>query len=129
MTTEVSTQHRTPENECTLKAPKPSQLPERAEQVLASVTLPTGRHINKQKNCSHPQRRQHALKRHEPRPTLHPNINDKVLLVQATLQWQIIGVKQSGSLRTGDIPFGLRQWQLAGGPEHGARRPAHGATA
>lgn len=61
-------------------------------------------------------------------PTLHPNINDKVLLVQATLQWQIIGVKQSGSLTTGDIPFELRQWQLAGGPDHGAH-PAHGATA
>lgn len=75
-----------------------------------------------------PQGRQHALKRHEPRPTLHPNINDKVLLVQATLQWQIIGVKQSGSLTTGDIPSELRQWQLAWGPEHGAH-PAHGATA
>lgn len=102
---------------------------ERVEQVFASGTLQTGRHINKQqKNYSHPQGRQHALKRHEPHPTLHPNINDKVLLVQATLQWQIIGVKQSGSLTTGDIPFGLRQWQLAGGHEHGARR-ACGATA
>lgn len=28
--------------------PKPSRLPERGEQVVASVTLPPGRHINKQ---------------------------------------------------------------------------------
>lgn len=35
-------------NQCALKAPKPSQLPERAEQVVAFVTLPTSRHINKQ---------------------------------------------------------------------------------
>lgn len=51
-----------------------------------------------------------------------------MLLVQATLQWQIIGVKQSGSLRTGDIPFGLQQWQLAGGTELGAH-PVLGAAA
>lgn len=35
-------------NQCALRAPKPRWLPERAEQVVASVTLPTGRHINKQ---------------------------------------------------------------------------------
>lgn len=36
-------------------------------------------------------------------PTLQPNINDKVLLAQATLQWHSIGV-HSGLLTIGDIP-------------------------
>lgn len=64
-------------------------------------------------------------------PTLHPNINDKVLLVQATLQWQIMGVKQSGSFSTGDIPSGAAAVAARWGPEREAKRarPPHGATA
>lgn len=37
------------------------------------------------------------------KPTLHPNINDKELLVQATLQWHNNGV-HSGLFTIGDIP-------------------------
>jgi hypothetical protein len=107
----------------------PTQLAPKRTELSSLLSLSQqGRHINNKRNCLLSQGRQHALKRRSPPPTLHPNINDKVLLVQATLQWQIIGVKQSGSLTTGDIPSGLRQWQLARGPAPGAC-PAHGAAA
>lgn len=42
-------------------------------------------------------------------PTLHPNIKDKVLLVQATLQWHSTGV-HSGLLTMGDIPVKEPGW-------------------
>lgn len=41
--------------------------------------------------------------------TLHPNINDKVLLVQATLQWHSSG-EHSGLFTIGDIPEGKKAW-------------------
>lgn len=43
------------------------------------------------------------LKRRRQQPTLHPNINDKELFVQATLQWHNNGV-HSGLFTFGDIP-------------------------
>lgn len=93
----------------------------------SSVRHPTGRHINKQQKKWFALPREasmHWKKTQTPHPTLHPNINDKVLLVQATLQWQIIGVKQSGSLRTGDIPFGCGSGSSLGDPNSVLTQPS-----
>ncbi len=46
-----------------------------------------------------------------PRPTLHPNMSEMVLFVQATLQWHSMGEKQSNFLMLGDIFSPL--WQLS----------------